>query len=498
MGQYAAARRTCGELIHISKHLGIDGRVIQVVALVDASTALLEGRPARAERLLHFVEPLNDFIQQQEWWYLRSLDVFRGICAWRAGDAAGAAASFEGAFECWRGEAKTATWPALLFISVLLDFALWYRWQSDTAVTLAAALDANRPKIRLGAVARLRALACGGSPRASVSDCELEAGRACARNPATPAPLTARAVLLDTVRPPPRASFPKGRADGPAGAGDRDQGGASSSKSVRIVSDLDAGEADGEPASDRDRGVDALALLLRVRARARRSRGWLGPDARGRTGGGRAARDRADAPRGRAGAGVAPRQPLVARALLLVAPLDPGPPPRALPGAGRLSLLRLRRAPTAGDDDDAVRALAAEAKQAAAFLRDLGSLLEETCRQRLPNLAPCCDLLRAQRPGAPRARRLASLRAARDGFAAGGLRPLEALACMQLARAEPDRAAAAAALDAAGRIADETRTVIPALERLRGARAAAAAGAEAASAPTQPSPDREGYLPLFA
>eukprot|EP00741_Cyanophora_paradoxa_P018863 tig00021098_g18209.t1 len=439
-GQYAAARRTCGELIRVSKHLGIDGRVIQVVALVDASTALLEGRPARAEHVLRFVEPLNDFIQQQEWWYLRSLDVFRGICAWRAGDAASAAASFEGAFEYWRGEVKTVTWPALLFISVLLDFALW--WQSDTAAALAAALDANRPKIRLGAVARLRALACGGSPRASVSDyeLELEAGRARAQMPATPAPLTARSVLLDT-------------------------GGAGASKSarerrvsaVRIVSDLDAAEAEAEAgaerdrgqASDIDRGVDALALLVRP------------------GGGGRLARTPRAAASAPASASASRRGSLSWRGPASSSPSRPPPAPPAYRRPRRRPPLPPPPAARAGGraGDETVRALAAEARQAAAFLRELA-------------------------PGRARARRLASLRAARDGFAAGGLRPFEALACMQLARAEPDRAAAAAAVDAAGRIADETRTLIPALQRLRGARSGAGAGTGAEAAP-------EGYLSLF-
>eukprot|EP00741_Cyanophora_paradoxa_P003115 tig00000670_g3024.t1 len=392
-GQYAAARKTCAELVGISEHLGIDGRVVQVVALVDASTALLEGRDAHAEHVLRFIEPVSPMRTNSQSWYYRSLDIFRGVCAWRAGDAAGAAASFEGAFECWRDEAKTVTWPALLLISVLLDFALW--WQSDTAAALSAALSTARPRprARLGAVARLRALACGGSPRASVFDGDLEAERAHA----------ARVVALDT-------------------ASSLSAGARARRASAARLSDVDQGSS-----SD----VDAFTVL-----------------------------ERAAAPRG-------------LRPSLL--PPPPAPPAARGPGGDAVAI--------------DVEALAGEAKQAAAFLRELGSLLEETCRRRLPNLAPCCDLLRAQRPGVPRARRLASLRAARDGFAAGGLRPFEALACMQLARAEADGEAASAALDAAWRIADETHTVIPALERLL------ADGAEAAAAPAPPC--RESYSSLF-
>eukprot|EP00741_Cyanophora_paradoxa_P008406 tig00000137_g8133.t1 len=100
-----------------------------------------------------------------------------------------------------------------------------------------------------------------------------------------------------------------------------------------------------------------------------------------------------------------------------------------------------------------------DVKRAEAFAKRVARLLSEARRRRLPALAPFVDLAAAHL-GRP-ARRLARLRAAREGLARAGLRPWEAAASLQLSLWTDNGAEAAEAAASAARIAGETGLRIP-------------------------------------
>eukprot|EP00741_Cyanophora_paradoxa_P015200 tig00020849_g14671.t1 len=122
-------------------------------------------------------------------------------------------------------------------------------------------------------------------------------------------------------------------------------------------------------------------------------------------------------------------------------------------GGPRVDPWQLDPAAPAPAPAPALPAELSDVRRAEAFARRAAALLSEASRRRLSALAPFVELAAAHlgRPG----RRAGRLRAARDAFGRSGLRPWEAAAGLQLARWAGDAAEAAAASEAAARVARE-------------------------------------------